>query len=147
MFLVYVRRFGWLTLLGKLNMTKQNSNAQTSEQGKPADQRRSDADRRLSVLDRRVGLDRRRKTEPVAVDRRAAPDRRAKKGSVGIDRRRGPGIRREEDRRAAEEGEMTDEQFEFVTAVDRYKRANSRPFPTLTEILEIIQALGYRKID
>ncbi len=42
---------------------------------------------------------------------------------------------------------MTDEQFEFVMAVDTYKRANNRPFPTLTEILEVVQALGYRKID
>ena len=45
------------------------------------------------------------------------------------------------------EGEMTDEQFEFVMAVDTYKRNNKRPFPTLTEILEIIKAIGYKKID
>ncbi len=89
----------------------------------------------------------------VPVERRAESDRRKKNIQVSIerrsdlDRRRGPGIRREEDRRAAEEGEMTDEQFEFVMAVDTYKRANNRPFPTLTEILEVIQALGYRKID
>ena len=41
---------------------------------------------------------------------------------------------------------MTDEQFEFVKAVDEYKRLNKRPFPTLTEILEIVKALGYRRI-
>ena len=128
-------------------MTEQNSNVKISEPSEPIDERRSRSERRRSVLDRRVGLDRRQKAEPVSVDRRTSPDRRSKKGPTDIDRRRGPGIRREEDRRAAEEGEMTDEQFEFITAVDRYKRANSRPFPTLTEILEIIQALGYRKID
>ena len=134
-------------------MTKQDSNTQVPESDRSAAERRSDAERRRSVLDRRSGLDRRRKTVPVAVEGRAGSDRKKNNIPVsvdrrtGLDRRRGPGIRREEDRRAAEEGEMTDEQFEFVMAVDRYKRANNRPFPTLTEILEVIQNLGYRKID
>jgi hypothetical protein len=80
--------------------------------------------RRHSVVDRRLGLDRR----------------------LELDRRRGPGRRRSDSRRSAEEGEMTDEQFEFVLAVEEYKRVNSRPFPTWTEILDIIRALGYRKV-
>ena len=41
---------------------------------------------------------------------------------------------------------MSDEQFEFLMAIDNYKRTNSRPFPTWTEILEVIKALGYRKV-
>jgi hypothetical protein len=65
---------------------------------------------------------------------------------MGLDRRRGPGIRRDDDRKSAEEGEMTDEQFEFVMAVDQYKRQNNRPFPTWTEVLEVIKAIGYRKV-
>ncbi|MGB8227281.1 MAG: hypothetical protein WCE45_10530 [Sedimentisphaerales bacterium] len=75
-------------------------------------------------------------------DRRGeAVDRR-----LGLDRRRGPGKRRSDDRKAAEEGQMTDEQFEFIMAVDQYKKLNNRPFPTWTEVLEIIKALGYRKV-
>jgi len=31
-------------------------------------------------------------------------------------------------------------------AIDEYKRANARPFPTWTEVLELIKALGYRKV-
>ncbi|MDD5063886.1 MAG: hypothetical protein PHQ35_03890 [Phycisphaerae bacterium] len=65
---------------------------------------------------------------------------------LGLDRRRGPGKRRSEERRAAEEGQMSDEQFEFVMAIDEYKRKNASPFPTLTEILEVIKTLGYRKV-
>ena len=65
---------------------------------------------------------------------------------LGLDRRRGPGIRRDDDRKSAEEGEMTDEQFEFVMAIDQYKRQNNRPFPTWTEVLELIKAIGYRKV-
>jgi DNA-binding phage protein len=31
-------------------------------------------------------------------------------------------------------------------AVDEYKKLNNRPFPSWTEILEVIKALGYRKV-
>ncbi|MFW6154048.1 MAG: hypothetical protein ACOC95_02430 [Planctomycetota bacterium] len=41
---------------------------------------------------------------------------------------------------------MTAEQFEFLMAVDEYKRANNRPFPSWTEVLDILHALGYRKV-
>lgn len=75
------------------------------------------------------------------VDRRSQVDRR-----TGLDRRRGPGRRRGEVRKAAEEGEMTNELLEFVMAIDEYKRANDRPFPSWSEIFEIIQYLGYRKV-
>jgi len=65
---------------------------------------------------------------------------------AGWDRRRGPGRRRSDDRRTAEEGEMSEEQFEFIMAIEQYKKANTRPFPSFTEILEIAKALGYRKV-
>ena len=65
---------------------------------------------------------------------------------VSFDRRRGPGRRRSEERKAAEEGEMTDEQFTFLMAIDRYKKENQRPFPTWTEVLEVVKALGYRLV-
>ena len=81
-------------------------------------EKRNLTERRLSITDRRVGLD----------------------------RRRGPGKRRSEPRKSAEEGQMSDEQFEFLMAVDEYKKKNSRPFPTWTEVLELIKALGYRKV-
>lgn len=74
-------------------------------------------------------------------DRRGADDRR-----TGLERRRGPGRRRSDSRRSAEEGELNDEQFEFVMAMDEYKRANKRPFPSWTEVLEVIKYLGYRKV-
>ena len=41
---------------------------------------------------------------------------------------------------------MSDEQFEFVMAIDKYKRKNARPFPTWTEVLDVIKALGYRDL-
>ena len=81
-------------------------------------------ERRKNVVERRLGLDKK----------------------LGLDRRRGPGRRRSDERKAAEEGQMTDEQFEFLMAIDTYKKANQRPFPTWTEVLEVIKALGYRKV-
>ena len=41
---------------------------------------------------------------------------------------------------------MSEEQFEFLMAIDEYKRKNVRPFPTWTEVLEVIKALGYRRV-
>ena len=78
-------------------------------------------------------------------DRRDS-DRRSNERRVGLDRRRGPGRRRGEIRKTAEEGELTDELLEFVMAIDEYKRINDRPFPTWSEIYEIIQYLGYRRV-
>jgi len=82
-------------------------------------------------------------------DRRGTgPDSRQDKVErrSGMDRRRGPGRRRGEVRRAAEEGEITGELLEFIMAVDEYKRINERPFPSWSEVFEIMQYLGYRKV-
>ena len=65
---------------------------------------------------------------------------------LGLERRRGPGKRRSDERKSAEEGHMTAEQFKFLMAIDEYKKINSRPFPTWTEVLEVIKAIGYRKV-
>src|SRR5687768_3139449 len=104
-------------------------------------------DRRESVVDRRAGLDRRRTSADEAGY--TGPERRAaeRRDSTGLERRRGPGRRRSDDRKAAEEGEMTDEQFEFCMAIETYKKVNKRMYPTWTEILEIVRQLGYRKVE
>ena len=95
-------------------------------------------------IERRSGKDRRQNTTeyPGGKDRRQnVVDRR-----VGLDLRRGPGRRLTDARKSAEEGQMSDEQFEFLMAIQEYKKKNARPFPTWTEVLEVIKALGYRKV-
>ncbi len=94
-----------------------------------ADQRRPE--RRESVVDRRRGVDRRGQM-PVPT-------------ATNLERRRGPGRRRTDFMRAADEGEMTQEQFMLVMAIDSFKRVNGLTFPTWTEVLEVIRKLGYRK--
>lgn len=81
-------------------------------------------------------------------ERRAGEDRRSSvvDRRLGLDRRRGPGRRLTDERKSAEQGQMSDEQFEFLMAIDEYKKQNTRPFPTWTEVLEVIKALGYRKV-
>jgi hypothetical protein len=104
-------------------------------------------DRRQSVVDRRSGIDRRIQSREASgyngPERRSGGDRRS---STGLERRRGPGRRRSDDRKAAEEGEMTVEQFEFVMAIETYKKVNKKMFPTWTEVLEVITQLGYQKV-
>ena len=105
-------------------------------------------DRRKSAVDRRAGLERRVRTREESDY--AGPERRGgaeRRDSTGLERRRGPGRRRSDDRKAAEEGEMTAEQFEFVMAIQTYKKVNKRMYPTWTEVLEIIRQLGYRKVQ
>lgn len=82
-----------------------------------------------------------RRSAGDSTDRRAVVDRRS-----GMERRRGPGRRRSEVRRTAEEGEISGELLEFIMAIDEYKRVNERPFPSWSEVFEIIQYLGYRKV-
>ena len=94
-----------------------------------ADENRRDDERR-DVIDRRSGLDR-RDTQPAK--------------STNLERRRGPGRRRTDFMKAAEEGEMTVEQFNFILAIDTFKRVNGKSFPTWTDVLEVIRKLGYRK--
>ncbi len=80
------------------------------------------------------------------VDRRSGIDRRdLHASSKDLDRRRGPGRRRSDFLRAAEEGEMTQEQFMFLLAINAFKEANGRTFPTWTDVLEVVRKLGYRK--
>jgi hypothetical protein len=112
-----------------------------------SERREPGPDRRLSVVDRRIGLQRRQQTRVETrydgAERRVAERR---EDDTGLERRRGPGRRLSDDRRSAEEGEMTPEQFEFVMAIETYKKVNKRMYPTWTEVLEVVQQLGYRKV-
>lgn len=81
------------------------------------------------------------------VDRRVGIDRRTLKGAKDsdLDRRRGAGRRLSDFTRSAEEGEMTKEQFMFLMAIDEFKKANRKSYPTWTDVLEVVRLLGYRK--
>lgn len=105
---------------------------QPDEQSTPPARERADggASRRESVVDRRVTPDRRL----LSVD-----------GASDFDRRRGAGRRLSDFTRGAEEGELSEEQFLFLMAIEEFKRANGKTFPSWTDVLEVVRLLGYRK--
>jgi hypothetical protein len=85
--------------------------------------------------DRRQHTDRRKRAIPVAVERRSGTDRRQQ------------GERRRQVDPTTCEKDYSDEEIIFMKAMDQYKRANRRPFPTWSEVLEVLRSLGYRKIE
>jgi hypothetical protein len=84
-----------------------------------------------SNKDRRQN-DRRQKEVPVEVNRRSTERR------VKVNRRR------QIDPTTCERDYSVAE-VEFMSALDDYKRRSGRMFPTCSEILEVIRALGYEK--
>jgi hypothetical protein len=58
-----------------------------------------------------------------------------------------PELRDEVDgrRSALRPDEMPADVLEFITAIDDYKRLNQRPFPTWSEVLEVLKTLGYQR--
>src|SRR4051794_32364448 len=105
--------------------------AMSSEDSRPSD---------FVVTDRRGGdrrrhSDRRQRSIPVAVERRSGGDRRQQ------------GERRRQVDPTTCERDYSDEEIAFMKAMDQYKRANRRPFPTWSEVLEVLRSLGYRKVE
>lgn len=87
---------------------------------------------RREPSDRREGEDRRKANVPVAIERRQGNRRKVQR-------------RRQIDPTTCERDYSNDE-IEFMHALDEYKRANGRMFPTCSEILEVVRSLGYQKI-
>ena len=85
--------------------------------------------------DRRYRNDRRKNSIPVAVERRSGTERREK------------GERRRQVDPTTCEKDYSDEEILFMKAMDQYKRSNRRPFPTWSEVLEVLRSLGYRKTE
>ncbi|MFO0968353.1 MAG: hypothetical protein U0793_22590 [Gemmataceae bacterium] len=85
------------------------------------------------VTDRRAN-DRRKRNIPVALERRSGKDRRQQ------------GERRRQIDPTTCERDYSGDEIDFMRAMDQYKRDNRRPFPTWSEVLEVLQALGYRKV-
>jgi hypothetical protein len=81
--------------------------------------------------------DRRKRNIPVATDRRRAENAAAKRKSSERRRLIDP---------TTCERDYSDDETEFMKAMDRYKRENRRPFPTWSEVLEVLRSLGYRRV-
>ena len=85
--------------------------------------------------DRRQQNERRKRDIPVAVERREGTERRDR------------GERRRQVDPTTCEKDYSDEEIIFMKAMEQYKRSNRRPFPTWSEVLEVMRSLGYRKTE
>ena len=95
--------------------------------------------------DKKVTLNRR-----AAKDRReASTERREKKDPVANQRRKIARRVKVQRRRQIDpttcERDYTDDELEFMNAIDKYKRTSGRMFPTCSEMLEVLRDLGYEK--
>jgi hypothetical protein len=81
-------------------------------------------------------VERRRRNIPVAIDRRGQGERKARQ----------QGERRRQVDPTTCERDYREDEIEFMKAMDQYKRDNRRPFPTWSEVLEVLTALGYRRV-
>jgi hypothetical protein len=88
-----------------------------------------------------VEINRRAKSE------RRGEERRKQKQPVAVERRQGERREKVQRRRQIDpttcERDYSNDEIEFMHALDAYKRANGRMFPTCSEILEVIRNLGY----
>lgn len=91
-------------------------------------------------------IDRRADNRRIRKDRRvtSAPPPAAPDGRLG-DRRKVE-RRRQIDPTTCER-DYSDPEIEFMRAMDEYKRKSGRQFPTWSEVLEVIQSLGYRQVE
>ena len=97
----------------------------------------------------RSGESRRSGDEVVTIDRRRTDRREEERAGVPtappLERRKKVNRRRQIDPTTCER-DYTDDEIAFMKAMDQYKRENRRPFPTWSEVLEVLLALGYRRV-
>ncbi len=91
-------------------------------------------------------------TEQRAKGRRTAEDRRktdTKPEFLTEERRVGERRVKVERRRQIDpttcERDYTEDEVEFMKAMDLYKRKSGRMFPTWSEVLEVVRDLGYHR--
>ena len=100
----------------------------------------------LNVLDEIARTDRRARSERRASERRQTGQPVEGERRDGDERRQKVERRRQIDPTTCER-DYTDSEIEFMKAIDRYRRENGRPFPTWSEVLEVLLALGYEKVQ
>lgn len=95
------------------------------------------------VVEQRLSKDRRVNDRRRSFPTQGSPD--------GVERRSGEPRRKTQRRREIDpttcERDYSLDEVEFMSAMDNYKRRSGRPFPTWSEVLEVVRSLGYRKVE
>ncbi len=100
---------------------------------------------------RRTTSERKPVTQPQAEPQPIETNPGSGPSDLTIAERREISDRRRQDRRrqidpTTCERDYSDGEIEFMRAMDDYKRKSGRPFPTWSEVLEVVMSLGYRKV-
>ena len=89
----------------------------------------------------------------MAIARNKEPKDKAKNGAAGGAKQRRAGkqhdlvdeVTDEPERSTPSLAEVDAEALEFIAAIERFKKQNSRPFPSWSEVLLVLRQLGYRR--
>lgn len=81
----------------------------------------------------------------VAAAKSGTPKAVAPKAGPPIPERRQKVARRRQIDPTTCERDYSDDEIEFMHALDAYKRSSGRMFPTCSEVLEVLRGLGYAK--
>lgn len=114
-------------------------------------ERRNTGRRRLTSSRKPAVVEERVTERKTTRDVRPEPETVRTASETAIEERREIIDRRRLDRRrqidpTTCERDYSDNEIEFMKSMDDYKRKSGRPFPTWSEVLEVLMSLGYRKV-
>jgi hypothetical protein len=109
-----------------------------SHKSKSSTAKASSARQPRKAGDVEVTIDRRRASRGEAATEPAAAPR--------LERRQKVNRRRQIDPTTCER-DYTDDEIQFMNALEQYKRTSGRMFPTCSEVLEVVRSLGYVKLS
>jgi hypothetical protein len=124
-------------------VTKSSKKPAASRKDKSGSGRPREAAKGTSVGDELVTIDRRRGERRQA---QGLPPASTAAAAPKLERRQKVNRRRQIDPTTCER-DYTEQEVEFMNALDDYKRKSGRMFPTCSEVLEVIRSLGYIKLS
>lgn len=129
--------------MAKRTSTKAKSSSKTTASKKSSKAKPAAAQKTAAAGEKEVTIDRRRadrsddteatEDSPAGADQELTPRKKVNR-------------RRQIDPTTCER-DYSDQEVEFMNALDEYKRANGRMFPTCSEVLEVIRSLGYAQLS
>jgi hypothetical protein len=123
-------------------LSKSTKKTSTRRRTKPGAAKRAAGAMRDSLANAEVTIDRRRGARRDENSQRVAS---ASGGAPPLERRKKVNRRRQIDPTTCER-DYTEQEVEFMNALDEYKRKSGRMFPTCSEVLEVLRSLGYVKL-
>ena len=133
----------------KKTATKKAAAKKTTAKSSTSKSTRAKAKSKVTTKKKTAAKSKKKAAEPVEVlnetGNRKVSDRRQKSEPVVAERRKSVRRRRQIDPTTCER-DYSEQEIQFMHAMDEYKQLSGRMFPTCSEILEVLNKLGYRQI-